>query len=421
MEPEKKELRQDGLWQGGLWEQKNPEYPKTPEVVIPPVRLAKPTVEKIPRKKGNISAKLSFVGLLALILSLVALVVVIGDGGVTLELPLIPDIFLEEGTSEVVETSNKPPTIAAASTNSTIRLDFTAVPKKVLTSQEVYDKCLPSVVFIEASSYKQSATGTGVILSEEGYIITNAHVIGSASEANVTLYNNERYDATLVGYNFEQDLAVLKINAENLVPAEFADSDGLKVGDVSYAMGNPLGAKYRSTFTDGMISAVDRVLEVDGTSVIFVQTTAAINSGNSGGALINQYGQVVGITTIKIMSEDDTIEGMGFAIPSKRVKQVIDRLLAGEDVIRPTIGIRVLPTTEPVQGLEVISVEEGSEVDKAGLSSGDIILEANGRSIYWAADLELVKGYLFVGDFIEYLVYRDGKELSIRAELEDRS
>lgn len=420
------------LWQGGLWEQENPEYPKAP--VIPPPSTYKRRKETqggdVPEKLG-LGAKLGFVGLLSLIFSLVCLSVVLGSKnsegreGFQIETPNFPDFFgFGEGNSAIyinpMEGANLLPTIKS-SPFTDVTLEFEELPLEMLSRQEIYEKCLPSIVFIEAKSFVQYATGTGVMMTEDGYIITNAHVIEGASDATVTLWNNESYKATMVGFNFEQDLAVLKIEKEGeeeFVAASFADSNLLNVGDDSYAMGNPLGAKYRSTFTDGMISATDRVLDVDSNSLVFVQTTAAINSGNSGGALINGYGQVVGITTIKIMSKDDTIEGMGFAIPTQRVRQVVNRLLSGEEILKPLIGISVLAVSEPTYGLEVQEINEESSVAEAGMTLGDIIIEANGKVIRSTADLELVKGYLFVGDFIEYVVYRDGDEVKITAELQ---
>lgn len=423
------ENQNKNLWQGGLWEQENPEYPKAPPVVVPPPskypKLKKQSTSA--PEKLSLGAKLGFAGLLSLIFSLVCLSVVLGhknSEGFSIDPPTFSDFFGfgEDGKTSIyidpMDGASLPPTISSCPTDETVTLEFQPIEEVMLTNQEIYAKCLPSIVFIEAKSFYQSATGTGVIMSEDGYIITNAHVIEGAGEAEITLWNNETYDAKLVDYNFEQDLAVLKIEGDEFQPAVFANSDDLVVGDLSYAMGNPLGAKYRSTFTDGMISATDRVLDVDDNSLVFVQTTAAINSGNSGGALINECGQVVGITTIKIMSKDDTIEGMGFAIPSKRVQQVVNRLLSGEEILQAQIGIQVIATKEPVTGIEVRVVNPGSNVEKAGMKSGDIIIEANGKVIRSTADLELVKGYLFVGDMVDYVVYRDGEEVKISAELQ---
>lgn len=428
--------KKDDLWQGGLWEQEKPNYPVAPPVVIPPpsVKTEKSLSGKKKSSSGlSLGAKVGFGGFVSLILSLVCLTVVIGldkDRDISIfgdgftdwfSFDRLPEWFtddFEKKAAIIIEPMSRP-SIRSASYNEDVTLEFTAVSGNALSSQEVYEKCMPSVVFIEAENLSKFATGTGVIMSEDGYIVTNAHVIESASKATVTLWNNQRYEATMVGYNFDQDLAVLKIEAEGLVAAEFGDSSLLRVGDMSYALGNPLGSDYRYTFTDGMISSVDRMLKVEDVSVIFVGTTAPINSGNSGGALINEFGQVIGITTIKIESEDNTVEGMGFAIPSLRVKQVVNRLMVGAEIYAPMIGVTVYSVYEPVFGIMVHTVDKNSIVYEVGLRSGDIIMEANGKSILTVDDLNAVKGYLFVGDEIEYLVYRDGEELLFTAELLD--
>lgn len=408
-------------WQGGLWEQENGSQPMPPPVNVPTKPSPYIPVEQ-PVAKLSTKAKVGFAGLLTLIFSLVCLSIVLGvrsfqgdSGG---DLPKIFDF----GTIEIdpQEAEKKPPSIRKASWNEEVTMEITSdTSDKILTPQEIYQKNLPSIVFIEAMSLQKASTGTGVIMSSDGYIITNAHVIESATNASVTLWNDETYDARLVGYDFAQDLAVLKIEAEGLEAAQFGDSDLLEVGDPSYALGNPLGEKYRSTFTDGMVAATHRVLEVEGNKLVLIQTTTAINSGNSGGALINQYGQVVGITTIKIMSEQDTIEGMGFAIPTIRVKQIVDKLIADQEIQAGEIGIQVSQVTEPVRGVRIegFTYEESYILD-AGIRKGDVIIGANGREVKTLSDLELVKCYLLAGDTIEYEIYRDGDVIFITAELE---
>lgn len=409
-------------WTGGQWEQENPQYPAPPPVVLPkrhqPLRNQINNPEKL-----SVKAKVGFAGLLTLIFSVVCLAVILGIRNYQLsDKGNFPAIF--GGGNTVIEIDPMEsfaiaPTIRQASWDKDTELELNTTADEILSPQDIYQQNLPTIVFIEAKSNSKTSTGTGVIMSKDGYIITNAHVIDNASSATVTLWNNDAYDAKLVGYDFPQDLAVLKIQAEDLTPAVFGDSDLLSAGDPSYALGNPLGSKYRSTFTDGMISAVDRVLEVDGNDLVLVQTTAAINSGNSGGALLNQYGEVVGITTIKIMSEQDTIEGMGFAIPSVRVKQVVDRLISGDSLEEGTIGITVQEVTDPVSGLQIISWNYTNTLaEESGMQKGDIIIEANDKIIKTVADLNLLKCYLLVGDNIDYVVYRDGERLTISAPLE---
>lgn len=407
-------------WQGGLWEQDTRQQPLPPPVVVPAPRVIEPIVA--PKEKLSKKAKVGFASLLTLIFSIVCLSIVIGvksyQGGDEGGLPKVFDYGVIE--IDPLETSNQAPTIRKASWDEEVILTLEDEGKKPLEPSEIYEKNLPSIVFIQTSGFQKQATGTGVIMSEDGYIITNAHVIEGASEATVTLWNNESYESRLVGYDFAEDLAVLKIEAEGLVAAEFADSTDLSVGEPSYALGNPLGEKYRSTFTDGMVSAVNRVLDVDGNSLVLVQTTTAINSGNSGGALLNQYGQVVGITVIKIMSEQDTIEGMGFAIPTKRVKHVVDHLISGDEMKVGSIGIQVVGVTSPVVGVQVAGITfEESNIEAAGIKKGDIIVEVNQQKVATVDDLTLAKYYLYPGDMIDYVVYRNGEEVTFSSALED--
>ncbi len=411
-------------WKGGLWEQESPQHPLPPKVNIPEYRPVPEMQAVAVPKKSNSSttAVLGFAAFLLCIFSLLCCAVYFGVERSSGSFSNIPGIFGFGGDFSLevdpADSISKAPSIRQASWDKDLVLPLHEA-QDVLSPQEIYAKNLPSIVFIETQSLTKKSTGTGVVMSSDGYIITNAHVIDDANTATVIMWDNSQYAARLVGFDFAQDLAVLKVEAENLIPAEFGHSDALLVGDPSYAMGNPLGEKYRSTFTDGMISATDRVLKVGDNNLVLVQTTAAINSGNSGGALLNQYGQVVGITTIKIMSEQDTIEGMGFAIPTKRVKQVVDRLIGEESVENGMIGIRVSTATGEIRGqkVEIIDDEE-SNIALAGIQKGDIIIAANGKEIISEIDLNLVKCYLFAGDIIEYTVYRNGEEIVLEAALE---
>ena len=209
--------------------------------------------------------------------------------------------------------------------------------------------------------------GTGIVFTADGYIVTNHHVIEGASAVTVSRLDDpaESYNALLVGSDARTDLAVLKVEAGDLIPAEFGDSTALQVGDPAYAIGNPLGATLPGTMTEGIISYLDRSIQVDGYERKLIQTSAALNSGNSGGALVNGYGQVVGVTTLKMMSDFDTIEGLGFAIPSATVKEIADELIArGDATGRPVLGITAGPSryyleegADRPDGLYVVSVE----------------------------------------------------------------
>ena len=225
-----------------------------------------------------------------------------------------------------------------------VKLRYNESHGEALTIQEIYQKVNPSTVTVLTGNRDGSAmVGTGVIFTEDGYILTNAHVIAGGSECYVVLDTGEDYRACLLGLDEEKDLAVIKIAASGLPAAEFGDSDALTVGDPVYAIGNPLGVELRGTLTDGIVSAINRDVYVDGVTMTLIQTNAALNNGNSGGPLINVYGQVVGINTMKMGSSSTTsVEGLGFAIPIASTAYMINDLIAyGEVHGEVVIGISV--------------------------------------------------------------------------------
>lgn len=297
-----------------------------------------------------------------------------------------------------------------------------------LTFQEIYQKNRTSIISVKAEKAGSISLGTGVIMSSDGYIITNAHVIQGCDRVDITLDDNSAHGALLVGYDIENDLAVLKIDVTGLKAAAFGDSDTLRVGDVALAIGNPLGEQFRGTMTDGIISAINRDVVVDGNSQALIQTTAALNSGNSGGALINDRGQVVGITSMKMTSNYDTIEGLGFAIPSKTVKAVADALIdLGHVGGRPTIGITVATLAPELaqklgvpQGVQVTLVEPKSDAFAQGLQEGDIIISANQQPVTTTASLGEIKSGLGVGGVLSLSIYRDGSYRTIDVKLVEK-
>ena len=251
----------------------------------------------------------------------------------------------------------------------------------------IYEKCSPSVVGIKVfkgSDNDYFAWGTGVIASENGYIITNTHVIDGGETAKVVLSDGKECDALLVGFDASSDIALLKIDATGLPAAEFASSSTLSVGDSVAAIGNPLGQNLSLTMTRGIVSALNREISYNGTTMSLIQTDASINEGNSGGPLFNERGQVVGITNMKMISNlGSGIEGLGFAIPSDTVKSIVSALIAdGKVTGRITIGVTVGPVSEYAakyydipQGLYVSYVTAGSDAEKQGIEAGDIIGE----------------------------------------------
>ena len=290
----------------------------------------------------------------------------------------------------------------------------------VLSLKDVYDQVTPSVVAVLGWQKLYGSVGTGVIFSEDGYILTNCHVIAGCSTCSVWVTDSngidEEYEARVVGYDEDADLAVLKINAKGLPAAEFGISDDLQVGDPVYAIGNPLGVELRNTLTNGIVSAINRDVDVDGVTMTLIQTTAALNSGNSGGPLINQYGQVIGINTIKMMSEYDTIEGLGFAIPSSLALRWVNELIEfGELQPQPVLGVTVnrIPETLPDgrTGLRLEEITPGLSADRAGLHAGDYLTGFCGQEIVNFQQLLNLRRDLRVGDEVPVQVWRDGAYL----------
>jgi len=304
-------------------------------------------------------------------------------------------------------------TIARTSVNEAATLPLQPQPTGTpLSAREIYQKNINSIVSVRGIKRSSVSLGSGVICSEEGYIITNAHVISGCREVSVLLQDGTSVSALLAGIDEENDLAVLKIAHSGLVPAEFGNSNDLMVGDVAYAIGNPLGEELRGTMTDGIISAINRYVTVEGQGRILLQTTAALNSGNSGGALINSYGQVVGITSLKMWSESDTIEGLGFAIPSKVFQTIVEDILhTGEASAQAVLGITVgerKTTEDGTAGLLVSAVDAQSDAAQQGLRQGDLLVTVEGTPIASSSDILSARIGLRVGDTLTFTLWREG-------------
>ena len=302
------------------------------------------------------------------------------------------------------------------------------------------NKILPSIVGIKVeytvssnfsiygmgtAKSEASASGSGIIISDDGYILTNNHIVATSSsesyyqvsDANkvtVTLYNDDtEYEAKIVGKDEQTDLAVIKIEKTGLSKAEFADSDSIKVGEFAMAVGNPLGMQ--SSITCGVVSAVNReVTDSDGKKFTLIQTDAAINSGNSGGALVNGEGKVIGINTLKLSGTG--IEGMGFAIPINSTTDITSQLIQYSKVKRPYIGISGVDLDEKtakvynlVVGVYVKSIEDFSAAEKAGVNVGDVIVEADGKKITSMNELNEIKNSHKIGDELKIKVNRNNK------------
>lgn len=406
--------RSDGLWQGGPWEQPARPFSPPPAVVIPPQKHRPP---RPPQRRH--SGRIGFLIALALIVSLTALAVLFNGGLAPRSADPVPS-GADPGYSswEQEEDLSAPPSIPQAETGTGVILSITPPSGEALTYTQVYEKAAPSIAALTAYSAGMVSTGTGIVLTADGYIVTNAHIIAGAEQVNVTLSDDSLWSAQLVGFEPLEDLAVLKIDASGLTPAQFGDDTLLRSGDPVSAIGNPMG--YRSTITPGIVSALDQPVSVEGTTMYLLQTSAAINYGSSGGALLNDRGQVVGVTTIKIVADDGSAEGLGFAIPTTRVKQVVDRLIAGAPVTRPSLGIIVRRGQGENGGLVVEEVDPDSDCHRQGIQPQDIIVAANGQQVQTFADLERIKRTLDVGDSLLLEVLRGGEHLEFTVTLMDQ-
>ncbi len=296
-----------------------------------------------------------------------------------------------------------------------------------LSWQDIYNRNIPSVASITVMTPHGNTTGTGVVLTRDGYIVTNSHVLEDAQEITVLLSDDRSFSAWIAGDDPVSDLAVLGIDANDLTAAEFGDSDALRVGDAVAAIGDPLGLELRGTLTDGIISAINRDVTVNGRTMTLLQTNAALNTGNSGGPLVNCYGQVIGINTMKISAFTDAagVEGLGFAIPSTTVKDIVDQLIhQGYVSGRPTLGI----AGESVQkfdqyyygipaGLHITHVMPGSPAASMGVLSGDILISLNGMPIPSQEALDEAVYALNVGDTVDAVLFRNGAEFTVSLTL----
>lgn len=288
-----------------------------------------------------------------------------------------------------------------------------------LTTVEIAKKVRPSVVGIaqysRSDTFSPSGQGSGIIINDEGYIVTNAHVVQNSAGISVELDNGESYSAKLVGIDSKTDLAVIKIEAEGLVPAEFGNSDTLEVGETVIAIGNPGGQLLAGSVTQGIVSAVDRNIKSDGFSSTYIQTDAAINPGNSGGALVNQYGQVIGINSSKIASVE--YEGIGFAIPITEAKPIVDSLMTNGYVAgRCKIGITGTEINETLsqlnnipKGIYITYVDPSSDLAGKNITRGDIMTAIDGTKIETFDDVSKFLEDKLPGDKITLTLYRSAR------------
>ena len=396
-----------------------------------------PESEKKKRKPGKASWRIGGAILLVVLLIAASSLIFSGSNQRT-EAPYVsgdgmPDDWNDylDNYYQVTESKDAEIKLPRAELAPDFKVTISSERGKELSLQELYDQCSKSIVAIKG--YQDGVDGyywgSGIILSKDGLILTNTHVIENCDTASVTLFDNSSYDAALVGADSTSDIAVLRIEATGLTPASFGDSAELAIGDQVAAIGNPLGETFRMTLTDGIISAIDRGISYNGHSMTLLQTNTAINEGNSGGALFNMYGQVIGVTNMKMMSSYSSIEGIGFAIPSSTIAAVADSLMQyGEVRGRTAIGITVGAIPENVTshydlptGLYVSAVEEKSDAAAKGIQQGDIITAVNGSPASATSDILTVKNTLSVGDTITFTIWRDGETFDVDVTLVDEN
>ncbi len=304
-------------------------------------------------------------------------------------------------------------------------LEQLAAPEDAMSIPDIYEKVAPSVVGISSMTRTSISTGTGVIFTEDGYIFTNAHVISGAQEVSVLLSDGSEHEATIVGYDTQSDLAVLKIEAQGLTPCEFGISDDLRIGELVVAIGNPLGFDLYGSITSGIISGKNRQVTVEDREMVLLQTNAAINAGNSGGPLINAYGHVIGINSVKI--SETAGEGVGFAIPIDDAIPVINDLMQyGYVPTRAMLGISGEDITAIMsmfynmpQGVYIRDVTPGSGADNAGIKVDDIIIGADGETVTSMDDLNKIKRRHSAGESMTITLYRNGKAVDIEVILDE--
>ena len=341
----------------------------------------------------------------------------------------------ESREAETSETVPEETALAAPAAEAQPHLDLvpsetsvsTFTQEQGLSLQEIYARNIDSVVSITCTYRNGSSSGTGVIFSTEGYIVTNHHVIEGAQAITVLLTDERILEATLIGTDAVSDLAVLHVEEGNLTAAEFGDSTQLRVGDSVAAIGDPLGSEFRGTLTNGIVSAINRDVTMEGRTMTLIQTNAAINSGNSGGPLINCYGQVIGINTLKIGDNASSagVEGLGFAIPSATVKEIVDQLIdQGYVSGRPSLGIYGEGVSSFYQhyyrmpaGLYITQVLLDSDAASRGIIPGDILISIDNTRITNMDDLNSMIYNYNPGDSVTVVFYRQGFQYQVNLTL----
>ena len=360
----------------------------------------------------------------------------VGTGGTYVGMSYFNKNSTAEAVSHEESTEGGSDTVLLTSNRTTSKLTETSVSTgDKMTAAEVYSQNVNSTVGITTSintnyfGYETTAaaSGSGFIISADGYIVTNHHVIEDASKITVTLYDGTAYEAKLIGSDESNDVAVLKIDADGLTPVVLGTSSALNVGDEVAAIGNPLG-ELTFSLTAGVVSALDRTITTENTTMKLIQTDTAINSGNSGGALFNMYGEVIGITNAKYSSSSSSqasIDNICFAIPIDNVKPIIESIIKNGYVVKPYIGVSVTSVSTELknygvpEGVTIKKINENSPAEKAGLQLNDVITEVNGKKVTTSSELIALVKASSKGDELNCKVYRNGEYTEITVTVDE--
>lgn len=343
--------------------------------------------------------------------AVVAVILIAGGvfGGFKLRDTFFSPTGTYQGTTNQLEEPKKSESISSARNTAVVQAAKKVSPAVVGITTKVYNRDM-----FNRKVLVGEGVGSGVIFDKAGYIVTNNHVVGTAKTVIVSLADGQSTEGTVVGRDAKTDLAVVKINMDNLPVAEFGDSDSLQVGEPAIAIGNPLGLEFQGTVTVGVISSLNRTIGAEGQSMKLIQTDAVINPGNSGGALVDADGKVIGINSAKISQEG--VEGLGFAIPINAARPILQDLITNGKVVRPYLGLYGLDQQMAArfgmqlnaQGIYVYRVVPGGPLDQAGLQHGDVIVKLDGTDVKDFASLQSVMDKLKVGDSVSIDYTRNG-------------
>ena len=377
-----------------------------------PTPRPQPELTPTPKKQGFF--RRTWVKVTALVLACAVVGGAAGYGGASLA---------NSGSNEaaIQESGRKPAAVQIKTVNGLTKMDPNEVYASTVNST-VSINCSATSTNVFGQTTQSASSGSGFIITQDGYVVTNHHVVAGASSIKVTLYNGDTYDAALIGSDSDYDVAVLKISAEGLQPVTLGDSADVNVGDYVLAIGNPLG-ELTFSMSQGIVSSCNRAINVDGTPFNMIQVDCSINPGNSGGPLMNLYGEVVGIVSAKYSTySTTTVEGLGFAIPISDVKSIITDIMENGAVTDKaymaitagtmTAQMAAQYSIDVTQGVFVYSVVEGGAGDKAGLRLGDVITKLNDTTLTSRQDMSAAMKSYRAGDTVTLTVYRDGQYIT---------